>query len=39
MTLPIVPFAAEKLLDWTGLTRALARGHTLPRAEIGDTFL
>ncbi len=39
MTLPIVPCAAEELLDWTELTHALAQGHALPRAEIGDTFL
>lgn len=26
-------------LDWIGLTRALAAGHRLPKAEIADTFL
>lgn len=37
---PIIPFAAgDALLDWIGLTDALAAGHTLPKAEIGDTFL
>ncbi len=36
----IVPFAeAEPLLDWADLAQALADGHSLPRAEIGDTFL
>jgi len=29
----------ESVLTWAGLTQALAAGHTLPRAEIGDTFL
>lgn len=39
-TIPFVPFeAGEKLLDWIELTDALAAGHTLGRAEIGDTFL
>jgi len=40
MNIPIIPFdAGEALLDWIGLTDALATGHTLPKAEIGDTFL
>ncbi len=40
MTVPFIPFAeAEPLLDWIDLTDALAAGHTLPKAEIGDTFL
>ena len=40
MTLPIISYdAGEALIDWAGLTRALVRGHDLPRAEIGDTFL
>lgn len=39
-TIPIIPFTeGEALLDWIGLTDALAAGHDLPRAEIGDTFL
>lgn len=39
-TIPFVPFeAGEKLLDWIELTDALAAGHALDRAEIGDTFL
>jgi ornithine cyclodeaminase/alanine dehydrogenase-like protein (mu-crystallin family) len=38
--IPFVPFeTGEKLLDWIDLTDALAAGHTLGRAEIGDTFL
>ncbi|KIN75332.1 Ornithine cyclodeaminase/mu-crystallin family protein [Sulfitobacter noctilucae] len=40
MSVPMIPFdAAEPLLDWIGLTEALAAGHRLPRAEIADTFL
>ncbi|MEL6564159.1 MAG: ornithine cyclodeaminase [Pseudomonadota bacterium] len=40
MTVPVIPFAqGEAVLDWIGLTDALAAGHTLPKAEIGDTFL
>lgn len=40
MTVPFIPFdEGEALLDWVGLTEALARGHDLPKAEIGDTFL
>ncbi|MFK7834637.1 MAG: ornithine cyclodeaminase family protein [Sulfitobacter sp.] len=36
----MIPFdAGEAVLDWIGLTDALAAGHTLPKAEIGDTFL
>ena len=39
-SIPFIPFAeGEALLDWIQLTDALAHGHTLPRAEIGDTFL
>lgn len=30
---------AEPKLDWIALTEALAAGHLLPRAEVGDTFL
>jgi ornithine cyclodeaminase len=38
--IPFIPFdEGEKLLDWIALTDALAQGHTLPKAEIGDTFL
>ncbi len=40
MTLPYISFdAGEAQLDWLELTEALARGHDLPKAEIGDTFL
>lgn len=40
MNVPIIPFAeGEAMLDWIGLTDALALGHTLPQAEIGDTFI
>ena len=36
----IVTFSeAEPLLDWIELTDALADGHRLPKAEIGDQFL
>ena len=36
----MIPFAeGEARLDWLRLTEALAAGHGLPRAEIGDTFL
>lgn len=38
--IPFIPFdEGEALMDWVELTEALAKGHTLPRAEIGDTFL
>jgi len=39
MTLSMIPFAAEQHLDWRALTRALEQGHTLPKAEIADSFL
>ena len=40
MSIPMIPFdAGEAVLDWIGLTDALAAGHNLPKAEIGDTFL
>ncbi|MBQ0806071.1 MAG: ornithine cyclodeaminase [Sulfitobacter sp.] len=36
----IIPFTeGEATLDWIGLTDALAAGHSLPKAEIVDTFL
>jgi ornithine cyclodeaminase/alanine dehydrogenase-like protein (mu-crystallin family) len=39
-SIPFIPFAeGEALLDWIGLTDALAAGHSLPKAGIGDTFL
>ena len=40
MSIPIIGFAeGEAQLDWIEFTEALARGHDLPKAEIGDTFL
>ncbi len=40
MTAPIISFDdADPLLNWAALTDALAKGHTFPKAEIGDTFL
>ncbi|MDJ0825886.1 MAG: ornithine cyclodeaminase [Rhodobacter sp.] len=40
MTVPVIPFAeGEARLDWKALTEALAAGHLLPRAQVGDTFL
>lgn len=40
MSIPHIPFAeGDALLDWLELTDALARGHALPKAKIGDTFL
>ena len=40
MSLEMVPFhEGEQLLDWVALTQAIEAGHTLPKAEIGDTFL
>jgi ornithine cyclodeaminase/alanine dehydrogenase-like protein (mu-crystallin family) len=39
-SVPVIPFeAGEAPLDWLALTDALAAGHSLPPAEIGDTFL
>lgn len=29
----------ESVLDWIGLTQAIEAGHSMPKAEIGDTFL
>ncbi|NDR55526.1 ornithine cyclodeaminase family protein [Aliiruegeria sabulilitoris] len=39
MSLPFVPFDAERDLDWIALTDALARAHELPKAEVADSFL
>ena len=37
---PVITFkAGDAILDWIGLTDALAQGHTRPKAEIADTFL
>jgi ornithine cyclodeaminase len=39
-SIPFIPFdEGEAVLDWIGLTDALVAGHSLPKAEIGDTFL
>ncbi len=39
-SVPFITFEeGEALLGWIGLTDALAAGHNLPKAEIGDTFL
>ncbi|WP_164660680.1 ornithine cyclodeaminase family protein [Tropicibacter sp. Alg240-R139] len=38
-TITHIPFTeGEANLDWLELSQALAEGHTLPKAEIGDTF-
>ncbi len=39
MSVVMIGPEAEAKLDWLALTDALAAGHALPRAEIGDTFL
>ncbi|MCF6232355.1 MAG: NAD(P)-binding domain-containing protein [Rhodobacteraceae bacterium] len=40
MNIPYIPFdQGEALLDWHELTKVLAKGHALPKAKIGDTFL
>ena len=40
MSIKIIGFEdGEAALSWDGLTNALAKGHALPKAEIGDTFL
>lgn len=40
MSLPQISFdAGEAVLDWIGLTDALAAGHDLPRASVEDAFL
>ncbi|WP_284164087.1 ornithine cyclodeaminase [Frigidibacter sp. SD6-1] len=39
MTFRIVGPEAEAKLNWLALTDALAAGHALPRAEVGDTLL
>ncbi len=40
MSITIIPFEkGEANLGWTALCQALANGHALPKAEIGDTFL
>jgi ornithine cyclodeaminase len=40
MSIPIIGFdEGNALLDWVEFTQAMAKGHDLPKAEIGDTFL
>jgi len=39
MSVAIIPFEAERHLDWIGLTQAIEAGHKLPKASIDDTFL
>ncbi len=40
MSLTFIPFTeGETHLDWHQLTDALTHGHTLPKAEIADSFL
>lgn len=39
MTVTIIGPEIESRLDWIALTEALRAGHSLPRAEVADTFL
>lgn len=39
MSIEIVGPEVEAKLDWVALTEAIAAGHALPRAEVGDTIL
>ena len=39
MTPAFIGAEVEGLLDWVDLADAIAAGHALPRAELGDTFL
>ncbi len=40
MTIALIPFAeGEAGLDWLALTRAIAAGHDLPRAQVADVLL
>ncbi len=40
MSVEMIPFAeGEACLDWLSVARAIEAGHSLPRAQIGDTFL
>ena len=39
MTVKIVSFEAEQTLNWLDLAATIEAGHTLPKAEIDDTFL
>lgn len=39
-TVPFITFEeGERLMNWIGLTDAIAQDHNRPKAEIGDTFL
>lgn len=39
MSIEIVGPEIEARLDWIALAEAIEAGHSLPRAEVGDTFL
>ncbi len=40
MNIPFISFEdGERLLNWPDLADALASGHDLPKADVGDTFL
>ncbi|MFV2051493.1 ornithine cyclodeaminase family protein [Aliiroseovarius sp. YM-037] len=39
MSFEVIGSEADALLSWDGLTDAIRAGHTLPAAEIDDTFL
>jgi len=39
MSIDMIPFEAEALLDWIELTEAIVAGHRMPKAELADTFL
>ena len=39
MSIDIVGPEVEPLLDWVALTEAIEAAHSLPRAEVADTFL
>lgn len=39
MTMETIPFEAERLLDWPGLTQAIADGHRRPPPDIKDLFV
>lgn len=40
MTIEVISYdEGSSVISWDGLTTALAKGHSLPKAEIGDTFL
>lgn len=36
---PFIGFEANRLIDWPAMTEAIAAGHRLPPAEIGETHL